>query len=121
MENLRKVMPLFDTHTHAYYKPLSDDSEGVISRMKHADVLRAVQIGTDVRHSQQAIDLARKFPEYYRATVGYHPVDSQEVDFDSLEGETVRRELADLVHNNSDMVVAIGETGVDRHYLTDER
>lgn len=92
---------LFDTHTHAYYPPLSDMADEVVEKMRTNNVMKAVQIGTNVEHSREAIDLAKRFPGEYYATVGLHPTDAQDIDFESDLGIQTRNELTQLIGENN--------------------
>ncbi len=102
----------------------------------------SVQIGCDFGSSLAAIELARKYPNWY-ATVGYHPVDAQspELSKNRAGGKEIHKggldaygeisgpisdrgtresELRSLILEHRDIVVAIGETGLDQHYLSDD-
>jgi TatD DNase family protein len=86
-----------------------------------------VQIGCDIPSSLSAIALAKKYPDFY-ATVGFHPTDAQDPTArktrsseagnaipDTREG--IIAEMRKLIEENREYVVAIGETGLDYHYL----
>lgn len=59
---------IFDTHCHCYYDGLSERIDEVIENMQKNSVTHAVQIGCDLKSSQQAIDLAKKYPNIFYAT-----------------------------------------------------
>ncbi len=135
---------IFDTHSHCYFEKLAWRIDEVQRNALLAGVTHTVQIGCDVASSISAIELARRFDHWY-ATVGYHPVDAQnpklsknraggkeigappelptyepiEVDEDSHQKNT-EIALRKLVEAHRDIVVAIGETGLDNHYLSQE-
>lgn len=67
---------IFDTHSHCYFEKLTVRIDEVYTTMLASNVTHAVQIGCDISSSLAAIELARKYPNWY-ATVGYHPVDAQ--------------------------------------------
>jgi TatD DNase family protein len=71
-------------------------------------VTRIITIGTSIESSLRAIDLAEKYPAVY-AVIGVHPTYVEEAEEDVF---TPLRELA-----KHPRVVAIGETGLDYHYL----
>jgi TatD DNase family protein len=98
---------LIDSHCHLTYDAFIADLDTVLERSRAAQVTRWVAIGTDIEHSQKAIDLAQQHEGLY-ATVGYHPHEAKAVD------DPVIKTLASLAGN--DQVVAIGETGLDFHY-----
>ena len=82
-----------------------------------------MQIGCDIETSTQAITLAHRFPGIFYATVGHHPETAQDISFivsqsdSSTEGDQMITEFEKIVIENRDVIVAIGETGFDHHYL----
>ena len=98
----------FDIHSHLNLEPLSNDIEGVISRMKELSV-GTVTVGTGLTTSREAVNLARKYPEMLWATIGIHPTDAVDEVFDDQEFLTLAQDPK---------VVAIGETGLD--YFRDQ-
>ncbi len=113
---------IFDTHAHCYWDTLEPRIDGIISNMDKMNVTKAVQIGCDIESSKKAIALARRFPGVFYATVWYHPEEAQNnyelwiMNYKWGIGETVER-LEQLIIENRDIVVAIGETWFDHHYL----
>ena len=105
---------IFDTHSHCYWDSLAPRIEDIVVNMNQKGVTKAVQIGCDIETSEQAIALARRFPGIFYATVGHHPETAQDVDRDS---RFMIQDFEKLVSENRDIVVAIGETGFDHHYL----
>jgi TatD DNase family protein len=99
---------LVDTHAHLDFPEFADDLDAILRRAKEAGVERIVTIGTTLKSSQQAIELAERHPEIY-AVVGIHPNSVTE------EREDFLAELRELARHPK--VVAIGETGLDYHYL----
>lgn len=104
-------MDLIDTHAHLDYPDFESDLESVIARAAEAGVTRIISIGTGVESSRRAVALAERFPNVY-AAVGIHPTNVAEEGLDFLPA---LRELA-----RHPKVVAIGETGVDYHHLSEE-
>lgn len=98
---------LFDTHAHPQFPQYDGDREAVLARAHDARI-GIVCIGTDIRTSKQAIDIARSCDGVY-ASIGLHPNGSIEEQF-SVEA------YAELVGSNA--VVAIGEIGLD-YYRTE--
>jgi len=93
--------------SHAHLSMLDLDPAVALTRAHAADVHAVVCVGTDVASSAASIALAADHDEV-RATVGLHPHDASRLD----------DEWADLVAlAGADRVVAIGETGLDYHYL----
>ncbi len=93
--------------SHAHLSMLDLDPAVALTRAHAADVRAVVCVGTDAASSAASIALAADHDEV-RATVGLHPHDASRLD----------DEWADLVAlAGADRVVAVGETGLDYHYL----
>ncbi len=99
---------LIETHAHLDYPDFASDFDEVLRRANEAGVTRIITIGTSVESSRRAVDLAEKYPNVF-AVIGVHPTYVDEVNGDVI---APLRELA-----KSPRVVAIGETGLDYHYL----
>ncbi len=99
---------LIDTHAHLDYPDFAADFDDVLQRATEAGVTRILTIGTSIESSRRAVELAEKYPNVY-AVVGVHPSHAEEAEDDVI---TPLRELA-----KSPRVAAIGETGLDYHYL----
>ncbi len=97
---------LFDAHAHLHDAKYDNDRDEVISSMKSYGV-GAITVGTDEKESKKAVELAEKH-EHIFASVGLHPADNVTEEFDA----DYYRVLA-----KSDKVVAIGECGLDYHYI----
>lgn len=99
---------LIETHAHLDYPDFAHDFNDVLRRATDAGVTRIITIGTSIESSRRAVELAEKYSNIY-AVIGVHPtVDDGLIDDVALP----LRELA-----RSNRVVAIGETGLDYHYL----
>src|SRR5882672_5615949 len=103
---------LIETHAHLDYPDFANDFDDVLHRATEAGVTRILTIGTSVESSRRAVDLAEKYPNIF-AVIGVHPTYVEE------SGEDVITPLRELARNPR--VVAIGETGLDYHYLASER
>ena len=98
---------LFDTHAHLDQSEFDDDRTAVIARAADAGVGHVVAIGTTAASSRTCVDLARQFATVF-AAVGIQPncvAEGQPEDWDRI---------TTLVDEQG--VVAIGETGLDRHW-----
>ncbi len=107
---------IIDTHSHCYWDSLLPRIDAVIENMEKNRIELAVQIGCTIESSKQAIELTQQFPSVFRATVGYHPEESQD---DANYAGIMDYELLILEHRSD--IVAIGETGLDYHYLDPAR
>ena len=96
----------FDIHSHIHDKVFKDDRETILAEMK-AYGLGTIAVGTDLMESKEALAQAIAHDNVY-ATVGLHPADNVKEEFD-------REAFTKLaVHPK---VVAIGECGLDYHYI----
>lgn len=99
---------LIDTHAHLDYDDFAEDFDAILENARLAGVSRIISIGTSVESSRKAVALAEAHSMVY-AVVGVHPNSVPEDDTDVIPD---LRELA-----KHPKVVAIGETGLDYHYL----
>src|SRR5260370_11682594 len=99
---------LIDTHAHLDYTDFDPDRAAVIARATEAGVSEIISIGTRIDSSARAVELAENFPNIW-ATVGIHPGEVDGAPDDVIEQ---LRALA-----RSSRVVAVGEIGLDYHYL----
>jgi len=98
---------LFDTHTHLDQEEFNDSRSNVIARAMAAGVTQMVAVGTTFAASRKCVELAAEYSGVY-AAVGIQPnyiAEAQPGDWQGVE---------QLVGQPG--VVAIGETGLDRHW-----
>ena len=88
-------------------KEFSHDRGEVIARAIDAGVSKILTVGTDVKSSERAIELAGKYPQVF-AAVGIHPHDAANV----RKAEITR--IAEMSQNPR--VVALGEMGLDFYH-----
>lgn len=103
------MLPLLvDTHAHLDDPRLIHQLESVLERAQRAGVGTIVTIATDPASSLRAIEIAATFPGRVCAAIGFHPNNCRDLtdrDWDQL-----------IPLARSPGVVAIGETGLDRHW-----
>jgi TatD DNase family protein len=99
---------LIETHAHLDYPDFANDFGDVLQRATDAGVTRIITIGTSVESSRRAVELAEKYPSVF-AVIGVHPTYALQAE------EDVITPLCELAKNPR--VVAIGEIGLDYHYL----
>ena len=100
---------LIDTHAHLDYPDFAGDFTAVLARAQAAGVTRIVTIGTGIDSSRRALALAEQHPGVVFPVVGVHPTNVTEA---PSGGIATLREVA-----TQERVSAIGETGLDYHYL----
>ena len=104
----------FDSHCHVTADRFDEDRSEVIERAKAANVDTMVVIGSGygVSGNAAAVELASRHPNIH-AAVGVHPHEAEE-----LNNENRGAIRAWLSHPN---VVALGECGLDYHYMRSNR
>lgn len=104
---------MVDTHAHLTFPEFEADVAETVARAKTIGVDKIINIGTDVGHTQKAIELAEKFDGLF-ASVGVHPHETASF------SEKLLEKMEDFARNQK--VVAIGETGLDfyRNYAPAE-
>ncbi|WP_448821069.1 TatD family hydrolase [Cetobacterium sp.] len=104
-------MRLVDTHCHLDNEKFDEDRLDVIDRIK-GNLEFCVNIGYDLTSSKKSLELAKKYDFIY-AVIGVHPIDIAEYD------EEIEKELELLAKDSK--VVAIGEIGLDYHWMTEPK
>jgi TatD DNase family protein len=97
----------FDTHAHLDDEQFAADLPAVLDRAATAGVTRVVTIATSAPSSAACVDLAARHSPLF-ATVGIQPNHVAEAAPDAWD------QVVSLM--NSKKVVAVGETGLDRHW-----
>ncbi len=98
---------LFDTHTHIDQEEFDATRDEVIQQAREAGVAQLVAVGCTVESSRKAVSLAAKYDGVF-AAVGLQPNYLAELESDDWMA------IVELVGQPG--VVAIGETGLDRHW-----
>jgi len=103
-----------DSHCHLTADRFDEDREAVLERCFATDVQELVSIGSGygIRGNADAIELAESDPRIW-ATVGVHPHEAG--DLDDENRAAIRTWL------KHDRVVALGECGLDYHYMNSPR
>jgi TatD DNase family protein len=101
-----------DTHAHLDFSHFKDDYKEVIERAKKTGVRAVICVGTSLKASKRAIEIANEYQKGIYATVSVHPIHvSRKPGFDY---DLIKKLAKDK------KVVAIGETGFDFHYHPEE-
>jgi len=101
------AVTLFDTHAHLDDDQFAGDLAAVLERANAAGVSRVVTIATTAPSSAACVALAAKYPSL-SATIGIQPNHVAEAAPDAWD-QVLRLQ-------DSEKVVAVGETGLDRHW-----
>lgn len=112
---------LIDTHTHVNFNLFKDDGREVIDRAL-SDNIWLINVGSQYKTSQRAVNIAHDYTEGVYAIVGLHPihlfkmhVDEDEIDFSSRAEEYDKQAYFELAKDPK--VVGIGEIGMDYFHL----
>jgi TatD DNase family protein len=101
------MLTLIDTHAHLDEERFVAVLPDVLEQAKQFGVARQICIATSLRSSQNCLRLAYGHPSIY-ASVGIHPNSAKKARVGEWE------EIESMVYLKK--VVAIGETGLDRHW-----
>lgn len=102
---------LIDTHAHLNFLEYSQPGDETIARCLSYPA-QVVNIGVDYDSSEQVIALAEKYPGSFFASVGLHPDDGFDKDFNIDQ-------FRQLISDHRSAVVAIGECGLDFYRWTE--
>ena len=100
-------MNLFDTHAHLDEEAFLDDQVNVAARARQAGVDTIITVGTTLASSRRCMELANHL-EHVFPSVGIQPnycAEANATDWDQI-----------VALAQSTEVVALGETGLDRHW-----
>lgn len=110
-------MLIIDTHAHINFKSFKEDGNVIIKKCLKENVW-IINVGSETRTSQRAINYAQKYEEGVYAAVGLHPIHLFPIeslgDKNNVEEFDYKKylELA-----QQEKVVAIGEVGLDYHHF----
>jgi len=99
---------LIDTHCHLEMEEFDPDRDEVLKRAAIAGIKYIINIGSDREANIKGLELSSKYPQVY-SSIGIHPHDAETLT------ESLYNELRRWVKQPK--VVAIGEIGLDYHYL----
>lgn len=102
-----------DTHCHLNFPQFDADRAMIIGNAKKAGVKKFIVPGTNSASSLKAMQLAQKYPGIVYPAIGFHPYEAQhEYDLKKLTG---------LLKDEPQVIVAIGEIGLDYHMYKGEQ
>ena len=103
-------MTVVDTHCHLADVKLRDDVEAAIARASAAGVVQIISVGAigAIENDRLTVEIAERHQNVF-AVVGVHPHDAKDCTPSRIA------QLRDLAA--SQKVVAIGESGLDFHYM----
>jgi TatD DNase family protein len=101
---------IVDTHCHLADAKFREDVEAVIARATDASVVQIISVGAigAIENDRLTVEIAERHQNIF-AVVGVHPHDAKDCTPDRIA------QLRDLAASKK--VVAIGESGLDFHYM----
>lgn len=97
-----------DSHAHLSNSTVYEKADEMLQRAQQADLAAIVNICTDKESLEKGLELAKRYPWVYNtASTTPHDVEKEGDEFFPLVEEAVRQ----------GGLVAIGETGLDYHYM----
>lgn len=105
------MVELFDTHCHVHFPDYVLDNEEVIKNAAEAGVKRLLAVGCTLADSQLGVEMASRHDNIW-ASIGLHPHEAKHYINDHEKLQQFRNLLV-----NMPKVVAIGECGLDYHYM----
>jgi len=113
---------LIDTHAHINFASFEKDRNEVIKRSLDNDVW-IINVGTNLKTSQEVVDIAEQYPVGVYAAIGLHPINLDtglvKIKFDINEGKHLEKEFDFKKYKELAQlrkVVAIGEIGLDYYW-----
>lgn len=103
---------LTDCHAHLCAGAFARDLADVLARARDAGVDAVVAVGETLADAERNLALAEAYPGVVRPTAGLYPTH-----LDPAQAEAV----ADLIRRERSRLAAIGEIGLDRWKVRDER
>lgn len=105
---------MIDVHCHLEHEEMKKNIEDVIQRCRF-ELKALVSSCPHPRDFDFSLKLGEKFKNYVFVCLGLHPEYIEEFN------ESVVSEFENLVRNNLDKIVAIGEIGLDYFWVRDEK
>ena len=99
-----------DTHCHIL-KKYYENINLVIQNAESAKVTRFINNGTDYESNKEVLELSKKYPKKILPAIGFHPECLNEF----------KDEHLNIILDNIDNIIAIGEIGLDYHYDNTDR
>jgi TatD DNase family protein len=98
---------MIDIHAHLCYPEFEKDINNVIERAKE-EIDGVIVSSARFEEGKKVLSLVQKHPGFLFATLGYHPTEGTDCDG-----------VLNLIENNHDKIVGVGEAGLDYHWEED--
>ncbi len=107
-------MEIFDSHAHYDDEKFNEDREEVIKSIYEEGITKCINIGCDIKTSENSIKLSEKYDFIY-ATCSIHPSEIPQTEQELWKQLVKIKEMAKI----NKKVVGIGEIGLDYHWNKD--
>lgn len=116
-----------DVHTHLIHPRFAEDADEAAVRAREAGVTAVIVNGLEPRSNRAVLELCERY-EHLHAAMGIYPVDASahaiaaegwDHPFDPPAVFDLDAEIA-FIDANADRIIAVGEVGLDRHWVKSE-
>ncbi|MFH1536778.1 MAG: TatD family hydrolase [Patescibacteria group bacterium] len=108
---------LIDTHAHVNFKAFDEDYKKVLDKSLDKNIW-VVNVGSHIKSSEKAIEIAHQYKEGVYALVGFHPLHVMHHMDEAREEVFDLKKMEEMLQDEK--VVGIGETGLDFFRLPKE-
>ena len=98
---------LVDVHCHLNFENFDQDRDMVIQNALKTGLSTIINSGTNYKENQETLNLASKYPNIIKASLGLYPTHASKLSDEELEKEL------EFIKSNKDKIIAIGEVGLD--------
>ncbi|KXT75877.1 TatD family hydrolase [Streptococcus sp. DD12] len=109
---MSQPLAIFDTHTHLNVDNFYDRVPEELELAAEMGVTQMNIVGFDTETISRSLALSKTYPNLY-STIGWHPTEAGSYS-DAVEAELVS-------HLQDDKVIALGEIGLDYHWMEDPK
>ena len=121
-------MNLVDVHAHLDHAKFKGDLDKVIENARQAGVKAIITSGVNLKTNKIILDIAEKY-DIVKLSFGLYPIDAlaAELEGDESSGfvrdveETKVEDVLKFIEDNKDKCVAVGECGLDYHWIKDKQ
>jgi len=117
-------MELHDVHAHLTDRRLAQREVAVVARARSAGVSTIVANGLDPEDNARVLELGQRYPDLVRPAVGLYPVHAvllemleMGVEYHTTKPPVPAAEALDWLRAHVDECFAVGEVGLDRHWV----
>ncbi|MFH8092971.1 MAG: TatD family hydrolase [Candidatus Aenigmatarchaeota archaeon] len=104
---------MIDTHCHLTYKGLKESCQQILEDARRE--MKAIITCGLPEDADDALALSEQYPGFVYVSLGIHPTDIVEMSDDEIE------KYSKFMEKNKRKIIAIGEIGLDYHWITDEK